>query len=146
VNHSCVQGWTGSLGGVGNHGLDPLFIDADGADNTPGTEDDDLHLSLGSPCIDAGDNAALPPDIEFDLDGNPRIVNRIVDMGCYELGLEPCPADIAPPGGDGTVNITDLLAVIAQWGQPGGPADVNGDNIVNIADLLAVIAGWGACD
>jgi hypothetical protein len=53
-----------------------------------------------------------------------------------------CPADVS---GDGMVNITDLLAVIAAWGQPGGPADVNGDGVVNISDLLAVIAAWGTC-
>ena len=28
----------------------------------------------------------------------------------------PCPADIAPPGGNGTVNVNDLLAVINAWG------------------------------
>lgn len=34
-----------------------------------------------------------------------------------------CPADIAPPGGDGVVNVSDLLAVINGWGPcipPGG--------------------------
>ena len=33
VQHSCVDGWTGALGGVGNHGNDPRFIDADGPDD-----------------------------------------------------------------------------------------------------------------
>jgi hypothetical protein len=56
--------------------------------------------------------------------------------------ITPCSADVT---GDGTVNITDLLAEIAAWGQAGGPADVNGDNIVNIADLLAVVGAWGSC-
>jgi hypothetical protein len=58
--------------------------------------------------------------------------------------VEPCPADVA--GGDGVVNITDLLFVISHWGGGAGdPADVNGDNTVNITDLLAVISAWGAC-
>jgi hypothetical protein len=57
-----------------------------------------------------------------------------------------CPADISPGSGDGTVNIADLLFVIANWGAPGSnPADVNSDNIVNIADLLLVISNWGPC-
>jgi hypothetical protein len=58
-----------------------------------------------------------------------------------------CPADVSPaPGGDGVVNIQDLLFVIANWGGgAGNPADANGDNIVNIQDLLFIIANWGAC-
>ncbi|MBN2447125.1 MAG: DUF1565 domain-containing protein, partial [Phycisphaerae bacterium] len=47
IDYSCVQGWTGDLGGVGNIGLNPLFRDANGADNIIGTEDDDLGLALG---------------------------------------------------------------------------------------------------
>jgi len=97
VNYSCVQGWTGALGGMGNIGADPFFIDVDGDDNDVGTSDDNLRLWLGSPCIDAADNMSIPPDttdldrdmdttetIPFDLDGNPRIVADVVDMGAYE--------------------------------------------------------------
>jgi hypothetical protein len=81
VSYSDVRGgWSG----IGNIDADPLFVDADGADDVSGTEDDDLHLSLGSPCIDAGDNSAIPQSVITDLDGNPRIVNEIVDMGAYE--------------------------------------------------------------
>lgn len=55
------------------------------------------HLSSGSPAINTGSNALVPADspdlngntnttekIPYDLDGNPRIVNLIVDMGAYE--------------------------------------------------------------
>ena len=60
--------------------------------------------------------------------------------------VNPCPADIAPSGGDGTVNAGDLLAVINSWGScPGCTADINHDNNVNAADLLAVINAWGPC-
>ena len=57
----------------------------------------DYHLQQYSPCIDAGDNAALPPDttdldndgnttepIPVDQDGEPRIIDGVVDMGVYE--------------------------------------------------------------
>ena len=79
---------TGLFGGVGNIGLDPLFV-------APAS--DDFRLSLGSPCIDAGSDAAVPPDsgdldgdanvleqTPHDLDGLTRIVNKAVDMGAYE--------------------------------------------------------------
>ncbi|MHC4947641.1 MAG: S8 family serine peptidase [Planctomycetota bacterium] len=55
-----------------------------------------------------------------------------------------CPADCADPG-DGVVDVTDLLAVLAQWGQAGAPCDTNGDGFVDVTDLLAVLAAWGAC-
>jgi len=55
----------------------------------PQFEDGAGRLSWGSPCIDAGDNAAV--GASEDLDGNPRIVDgdqdgtAIVDMGAYEF-------------------------------------------------------------
>ncbi|NIQ12614.1 MAG: hypothetical protein GWN67_04190 [Phycisphaerae bacterium] len=89
INYSLVQGWTGSLGGTGNIGDDPLFKDVDGSDNILGTEDDDLRLSGGSPCIDAGDNSALPLDITTDLAGTPRKAGWNVDLGAYEFDDRP---------------------------------------------------------
>ncbi|UCE61514.1 MAG: S8 family serine peptidase [Phycisphaerales bacterium] len=111
VDFSCVFGWDSSLGGVGNTGSVPQFVDSDGPDDVWGTLDDDFHLNANSPCIDAGDNAAVPPDLvdldgdsdfaeplSLDLDGNPRFADHaltpdsgngappIVDMGVYELG------------------------------------------------------------
>jgi hypothetical protein len=82
VNYSDVQGgWTGA--GGNNIDADPLFVDADGSDNVVGTEDDDLRLSAGSPCIDAGTNAVVSEST--DLDGNLRIINCAVDLGAYEV-------------------------------------------------------------
>jgi len=46
-----------------------------------GTED--YHLKLGSACIDAGLNQGWM-NTAFDLDGEDRIYNSTVDMGCYE--------------------------------------------------------------
>ena len=64
--------------GMGNIDADPLFIrnPHPGPDGNWGTADDDygdLHLPPGSLCVDTGDNAAVPPGITFDLDGNDRI-------------------------------------------------------------------------
>jgi hypothetical protein len=75
VAYSDVEGgWIGVL----NIGADPLFVDADGGD---------LHIGAGSPVINSGSNSAV--DSTTDLDGMPRIVCGIVDMGAYER--QTCP-------------------------------------------------------
>lgn len=82
VNYSCVEGWTGVLGGLGNRGDDPLLMNPAGLDGLSGTEDDDLRLSGDSPCIDAGVNSVVT--VGHDLAGSARIVGMAVDMGAYE--------------------------------------------------------------
>ena len=44
------------------------------------------------------------------------------------------------------MNVTELLMVIDQWGQMGSPADINGDGVVDVTDLLIVVANWGLCE
>jgi hypothetical protein len=46
-------------------------------------------------------------------------------------GKEPCPWDL---DGDQQVGITDLLSVLAAWGDPW-----------SITDLLDLLASWGGC-
>ena len=74
VTYSAVQGGSIGLGNLNN--ADPLFVNAAGGD---------YHLSAASPCIDAGtaSGVSLPPT---DLDGAPRVVGKMADMGCYEFG------------------------------------------------------------
>jgi hypothetical protein len=43
----------------------------------------DYHLTAPSPCINAGNNAYITNST--DLDGNPRVVGGIVDLGAYEF-------------------------------------------------------------
>jgi len=64
---------------------DVLFVDPNGVDGILGTEDDDFRLAPGSPAIDSGTNETEPPLSAMDLDGNPRILNDIVDLGAYEF-------------------------------------------------------------
>ena len=73
VSYSCIAG---GYPGTGNININPLF-------RAPASED--YHLQPDSPCIDTGDNSAVPPSITTDLDGNERIMFRTVDMGAYEF-------------------------------------------------------------
>lgn len=88
VSYCCVQDNNPDDGtvfeGTGNIDDDPLFLDADGADNIPGTIDDNLRLMLASPCLDSGDNSAVPSSVVTDLDSDTRIANGTVDMGVFE--------------------------------------------------------------
>jgi hypothetical protein len=56
----------------------------------------------------------------------------------------PCGGDL---DGSCTVDIADLVTVLAAWGScpPPCPPDVDGDGAVGITDLLAVLGGWGSC-
>ncbi len=47
--------------------------------------------------------------------------------------------------GDGVVDVSDLLAMLAVFGEADPAWDVDGDGIVGVNDLLALIASWGAC-
>ena len=84
INYSCIQGWTGNLGGFGNIGDDPLFVDPAGPDGIPGTLDDDLHLADGSPCVNRADFYAGFEVGFVDIDGEARIQSCRLDMGAYE--------------------------------------------------------------
>ncbi len=82
VSYSNIQhGWPGE----GNIDVDPLFVDQSGPDHIPDNEDDDLHLSPMSLCVDAGDPNYVAEPNERDHDGNPRIVGSLLDMGAYEF-------------------------------------------------------------
>jgi glucose/arabinose dehydrogenase len=64
---------------------------------------------------------------------------------CESGVCEPnnCPTDI---NGDGTVGVSDILAIIEAWGVCSGcAADINGDGNVNVSDLLEVVGAWGPC-
>ncbi|MEK6799631.1 MAG: right-handed parallel beta-helix repeat-containing protein [Planctomycetota bacterium] len=85
INYSIVNGWTGTFGGAGNSGADPVFADLDGLDDVPGTLDDDLRLTPGSPAINAGAPYGGMP--ATDLDGVPRALCGWPDVGAYEFGI-----------------------------------------------------------
>ena len=70
AHHNC---WPGAVG-EGCIAVDPAFCGLG-----------DFHLVGTSPCKNAGDNSVWDGiESPVDLDGNGRILFRIVDMGCYE--------------------------------------------------------------
>jgi predicted outer membrane repeat protein len=160
VNYSCIQGWTGSLGGVGNMGSNPQFVDAVPPDDAGESQVVNVRLLGGSACIDAGDNTAATTG-DIDLVGSPRFiddscapddgapdgVNPMVDLGAYEfLGTSPStvPADV---NGDCVVSIPDLLLLLQAWGpcpDPPAecPADVDGSGTVDIIDFQVLLNLW----
>jgi predicted outer membrane repeat protein len=80
IIHSDIQG---GYAGEGNIDADPRFADPDNGD---------FHLSVCSPCIDAGDNDA--PDLPgYDFEGDDRILDgsgngtATVDMGVDEVAV-----------------------------------------------------------
>lgn len=161
LDYSIVQGLSGWLGGAGNLGLQPIFSDPIGPDGLRGTADDDLSLAPGSPGIDAGSNALLPPDF-YDLDhdgdvnelfpldqrGNARRQDDrdtfdsgqgsapIVDMGAYEFQGTVCPADF---NGDGAVDSLDFLAFLNAFAARDPAADFNDDGAVDTLDFLSFL-------
>ncbi|MCQ3936837.1 MAG: hypothetical protein DPW18_07290, partial [Chloroflexi bacterium] len=86
--------WNSACGtnGGGNIEANPLFVDADGADNGYGTADDNLHLQAGSPAIDAGTNSGCPAadqrGVSRPQDGNGDST-AICDIGAFEMDVTP---------------------------------------------------------
>lgn len=92
LNYSCA---TPLPDGPGNITNAPMFVDL-GATN--------LALAAGSPCRDTGNNATAPAG--FDVAGNPRIVNGMVDIGAHEFQGGPSPDYDA----DGMSNADETIA------------------------------------
>lgn len=59
---------------------------------------------------------------------------------------EVCPGDV---NGDAGVGVTDLLVLLACWGEVSGDldgrSDLDGDGVVDVIDLLGLLGAWGPC-
>jgi hypothetical protein len=74
--YNCIENWTNLINGIITN--NPEFRDPNF---------DNYRLESYSPCINIGNNAYAAGS--WDLDGNPRIIDGIVDMGAYEYVPEP---------------------------------------------------------
>lgn len=82
-NYNCIKDFD-VLVGTGNINVDPQFRDPDGLLNADPL--DDFYIGDVSPCIDAGDPAAVLT-FDEDLEVDPRLANRTVDMGVDEFNV-----------------------------------------------------------
>ncbi len=146
-DHNCVEFLTDPLGGVGNIGDDPMFVDADGADGIAGSLDDDLRLLPGSPAINAGDPAFDDDLIPIDLDGHARVLCGRVDMGAYEFGIGDVNCDEAVDLAD----VADLHGCMT--GPGGGPPllgceafDFDYDGDIDLFDLRGFQVGFDGAE
>ncbi|MCJ7729352.1 MAG: hypothetical protein MUO27_05705, partial [Sedimentisphaerales bacterium] len=67
------------FGGADNGNIDddPMFVDS---------ANGDYHLQKNSPCIDTGSPLYSPGPNITDIDGQPRVIGRVIDMGADEYG------------------------------------------------------------
>ncbi|MCH7840064.1 MAG: hypothetical protein IID38_07495, partial [Planctomycetes bacterium] len=106
VNYSLIQGWDGSLGGVGNFGADPLFV--------PGPAGD-YYLSqtaagqgVDSPAVDAGSDTA----VNLSLDTMTTRSDEGSDIGIVDIGYHfPITGGKLMPGDFDRNGLIDLFDV-----------------------------------
>jgi len=112
-NVTDIENVTSSSPTVANNiSANPMFVNSAAGD---------YHLRPGSPCIDAGDNGA--PSLPLnDADGEPRIVNGVVDMGAFEYRV----IYNTPAGTDVTVELTENV-------------EVNFENVVSSGDTTSTL-------
>jgi hypothetical protein len=77
--------------------------------------------------------------------GNANNFETIAECEAACPPKNTCPCDCEDPP-DGTVDVGDFLALLAQWGGPGS-CDCGDtlDVVVDIIDFLSMLANWGPC-
>ena len=160
VDYSLVEGWSGTLAGVGSFAGTPAFADAAGPDTAYGTPDDDYRPGPGSDAIDAGDSTAVPAWLTTDLAGAARVMDAVnyadtglpdasgdvVDAGAYEAAtaMAPPPAGCAGDiDGDGDTDVFDFAIFAPNFTRtdltPFTSGDLDGDGDCDVFDF-AILA------
>ncbi len=111
LHHNVVHGntafnYSGIIPGTGDLSVDPQLVDRVAGD---------LRLARTSPCFNAGWNG-VSGLTDLDLDGAPRKVGRVVDIGAYELVA--CAADFDLDGDADTLDLDMFSACAAGPGMP----------------------------
>jgi hypothetical protein len=78
---------------------------------------------------------------------------QLAGEGVIDLEIvcgDTCPWDTMPEGGDDTVGLGDLNALLSNWGPCAPPcpwdfAPEGGDGTVGLGDLNALLSNWGPC-
>ena len=123
-------------GGMHNFSISPVLIQCTFEGNT---------ASAGGAILSW--NSSLPSILDSLICGNMpnQISGPWADKGGNEI-VDECPSNCPDVNDDGVVGVTDILAIIDQWGLTDSPADVSGDGIVDVTDLLMVVGNWGPCN
>jgi len=116
----------------------------------------DGNFRSGDPVNDPGLTYEVTFDQQF-LDDHPMEGNvypyycsihvnfNMIGSVTVEPAPVECPADIV--GDDDTVDVNDLLELLANWGTDGnGAAIAEPNDVVNVDDLLALLSAWGPCE
>ena len=133
-------------GTAGNFPLGTLRIDAYSSARLVDMHDND---TLGQDAGEAFYCDTLVVDGYLDTNGYKVYANEIVINGSVSNDDDvviinpPTPGDL---NGDSTVDVLDLLLVIADWGtcpaEGCSNADITGDGVVDVLDLLAILQNW----
>jgi predicted outer membrane repeat protein len=125
---------TSSLRGTTANPLNPLLSPLGNFGGPTPT----MALLAGSPAINVGANFN---NFATDQRGFARPTTSGIDIGADQGALFPGDSNF-----DGTVNLTDLLTVLNNYGQSGKgwtDGDFNFDGTVNLTDLLALLNNYG---
>lgn len=104
-----------------------------------GQEPPEAHFGLG--------NAAVVDRLEVRFPDGSRVIRRDVPAGgILTVERSPC-VGTADLNGDGRIDFSDLVGVLATWGPcpEACPEDVDRNGQVDPADLMALVARWGPC-
>ena len=89
----------------------------------------------------AGGDDEFPPVITIPIGDGLGCPGRRATIAAAPSASSP--ADVAPAGGDGAVDVLDFMAVLIDWGLPGPRAtDIDGSGLVDVGDFLAVLNEW----
>lgn len=99
--------------------------------------------ALGVCCVDG---VQMPGTDELGLAFDAIDESRCTLWGGRWIGSGDCifthALDGADLDGDGRVGTTDLLILLAAWGDTSGKADLDGDGRVGLHDLLTLVSNW----